>query len=208
MTDEARAEISKALDFDGAEDPANPKINLYVCKECGHKTYTVDVARGTTSMVLPCMSHTEAKVLGADGQKAHACSGEMLSTFYSVDHSKVSLQDVKFEWRYATLPEYRDYRKRGQALADHVASGGLVLHRRSNPNAPVLTHGDCFVRPNGTALSKEEEASLETGLQVLKRTVRLDVAKAKKKFNVKKAKQDKDRASRRKKNKAKRKNRR
>jgi hypothetical protein len=199
MCDSTREKIAAALHNAKEPPPEFPRVNTYHCKKCGHTMNTVDVAEGTTTMVLPCMAHTQSSIQLVTGEKATVCSGEMLSTFYSVDHDTFDLDDIEFEWRYATLPEYESYKAKGMALANHVADGGLVLHKRTNKDAPMFTHGGFFVRPDGTRLSDGEAQALQTGLQVLKETVRLDIAKMKRKAHAKEQKRQKARAKRKKK---------
>lgn len=191
MNDETRQisdveeKVAEAIKEHRDPPPDFPRVNSYVCKTCGHVSHTVDVAEGTTTMILPCMARTESRIELVTGEKATVCGGEMLSSFYCVDFDSFDFDDIAFEWRYATLPEYRDYKKKGLALANHVADGGLVLHKRTNKEAAMLTHGGKFVRPNGTFLSDSEADALQTGLQVLKEVVRLDVDKVKRKRHAK-----------------------
>jgi hypothetical protein len=185
MSDGAREKIAAAIRNAKEPPPEFPRVNTYVCKRCDHVTHTVDVAEGTTTMILPCMAHTQSRIVLVTGEKATHCNGEMLSTFYAVDPDNFDLGDVEFEWRYSTLPEYQGYKAKGLAIANHVADGGLVLHKRSNRNAPMFTHGGFYVREDGTRLTDGEVANTRTGLQTLKEVVRLDMEKAKRKRHQK-----------------------
>lgn len=196
LCDKSREFIRSALANATAPPPEFPRVNAYACKKCGHITHTVDVADGTATMVLPCMAHTQSKIVLVDGAKASVCSGEMFSTFYSVDFETFDLRDIEFEWRFATLPEYQRYKAKGQALADHVADGGLVLHPRKNRDAPMFTHGGFWVRPDGARLSDGEAEGLQTGLQTLKEVVRLDIEKTKRKAHQKMLERHKAQAKR------------
>lgn len=198
INEEIRTAIAEAK----PQSPDSPRINTYICKECGHHTHTVDVAEGTTTMVLPCMKGVDSKIVNALGEGITSCSGQMTSTFYAA--RDIPLSDVKYEWRYATLPEYRDYKKKHMALADHVASGGLVMHKRGNKDALVLTHGNFYAKPDGTRLTEAEVESNKTGLQILKDTIRLEKSKIKRKRHDALMKQQKTKQKRRAKGKKKR----
>ena len=181
MCDATREKVTSILANATEPPPEFPKVNLYACMTCGHTTHTVDVADGVSSMMIPCMTHTQAKIELVTGEKARVCSGQMVSTFYALEWEQFNFDDIEFEWRFATLPEYQRYKSRGIALANHVADGGLVMHPRKNKDAPMLTHGGFFARPDGYRLSDDEAAGLQTGLQTLKEVIRLDAYKAKRK---------------------------
>ena len=181
MCDSSREFIVNVITNATTPPPEFPKVNIYACAKCGHITYTVDVADGVASMMLPCMSNSETRITLPDGSKPQLCDGQMVSTFYDVLWEDFDLSQIKYEWRYATLPEYKRYKSRGDELANHVADGGLILHPRKNENAPMWTHGGFFVRPDGSRLSDQEAAVLKTGLQTLKEVIRLDMAKTMKK---------------------------
>ena len=185
--------VSVRLEAASKPEETWPRLNLYKCRECEGEVFTLDVADGTTPFMLPCIAHKESVILNAGGGNARPkCHGQMQSCFYAVKPEEIPLPDVRYEWRYATLPEYQAYRAKHMSLATHVADGGLVLHLRKNPDAPFLTHGGFFMRPNGERLSDKEVSTLHTGLQVLKETLRLERAKAKRKEgNRRRAKENK-----------------
>ncbi len=158
-----------------APPPEAPRINAYCCNVCGHHELVVDTAEGTTPMTLPCMSASDSKIIGLDGSKAHQCSGSMISSWYSLLPGDVKLEDVHLEWRSPSLGFYKSLLKKNKQLADHVAKGGLTLHKRTDPNRPLWAHGDFYVHPDGTRLTEDESLAMLSGIEKLRGFVRMEI---------------------------------
>ena len=191
---EIKETVAESINNASKPSPNSPRINTYMCTSCSGKVHTVDVSEGTTPMTLPCLVNSDSGLLDSNGDKVASCSGQMMSSFYSV--TDVSLKDVDYEWRFATIPEYAEYRKKNKSVAEHVAQGGLILHKRSNKDSPVLTHGGGYVRPNGELLDDKESSTLKSGLEVLKQVLKLEVDKAKRKAHIKRMLKNKKKSKR------------
>jgi len=162
-----------------------PRVNAYICEKCGKVTYSVDVAEGTTPMRIPCIASDSKVIQLVGGGKASACSGHMMSAWYSVFPEDVDLKEVAYEWRSPSLEVYKQMKKSNSPVADHVAKGGLVLHKRTNKNAPMMTHGGYYVRTDGSRLTEDEESSLLTGLEKLRGFIKMELGFVKQEVHAK-----------------------
>jgi len=166
--------VANSAREDAMPDDA-PRVNAYVCDKCGTVAYCVDVSEGTTPMVIPCLSSDGSKIVLLGGGKAHSCSGNMKSAWYSVRPGDVDLVSIPYEWRAATIEKYKQFKKTRPALADHIMNGGLMLHKRTNSNGPILTHGGFYIRPDGSRLTEDEEDSMMSGIERLKVFLKLEL---------------------------------
>lgn len=186
-TEKAAAIIKVTNRINSGESPPPefPRVNAYICEACGCVRHTVDAAAGTTPMVIPCIASDATVIELVDGAKASRCNGHMKSAWYSVMPGDVDLKDIEYEWRSPSLETYKQMKKANSPVADHVAKGGLILHKRTNKDSPMLTHGDFHVRPDGTRLTEDEEASMLSGLEKLRAFIRIELTLAKREFNEK-----------------------
>lgn len=174
-----------------------PRVNLYVCAACGFRLHTLETAEGNVQTTLPCLSTDQSRILLTDGTKAHHCGGIMMSAFHAVEPDEYKLEEIGYEWRSCTLDQYKEFQKKHQVFADHVAKGGLVLHRRNNKNAPYITHGKFYMRPDGTRLSDQEAAVRMKDLAILVEHLRMQKQKINRKAHSRQMERNKAKAKRR-----------
>lgn len=164
--------IAEQINEDFDHDPSEPRVNAYICNECAHVEFTVDVSEGSTPMAIPCLRPPEGKtseILGPDGQpvtKEQRCGGTMSSAFYAVKADDYKLEDVAYEWRHPTVEFYLQLRRRNQLLANHVMTGGLLLCNRVHEN-PVVLHSGELMHESGELLNEDEVAARRESLEKL-----------------------------------------
>lgn len=87
--------------------PCEPKLNRYTCAACKYQIVTVESVVGTTPASLDCRNPS-------------GCKGRMWSAFYRGVSGAPT-----FEWRQATVSEYRRMSPDGR---DYVDMGGLDIY--------------------------------------------------------------------------------
>lgn len=159
-----------------------PRVNAYVCTECGHITYTVDCAEGTTPFTLACQK--KSSILDMNGKEVKPCNGNAMSSMYSITPADYDWpEDITHEWYAPSIEEYNKIKKnKSRAVLDHVTLGGLLLRERTNH--PVLTHGDEFIDAEGNPLNDAEIGALRSGLERLRVATELTLASRKRKDRI------------------------
>lgn len=155
-------------------DPSWPRVNAYVCANCGHITFTVDTVEGTTPAMIACESGS-------------GCKGAMQSAFYSVKPIDYEGEIITHEWLLPSIQMWRRVLKFDRHTAIHVANGGLVLYRKRS-NGPVLCHGGHYITEIGGSVV--EDSVIRSGMghvRELRAECALFLAKAKKKMQIKDA---------------------
>jgi hypothetical protein len=84
-----------------------PRLNRYVCNDCGGHIITVDRDKGVTPFALNCRATA-------------GCDGDMYSSFYSGVEG-----DPTYEWRKPTPAEYVAM---SEAMRQHINQGGLEIY--------------------------------------------------------------------------------
>ena len=87
--------------------------NVYICRQCGGKTITIDVDEGVTPFMIGC------RATGREGD----CDGIAESSFYRVS---ANTPEADWEWFRPTGSEYR---KLSREMREHVDKGGLDIRK-------------------------------------------------------------------------------
>lgn len=201
--------LADQVDEDFTHVPEQPRVNAYICQECGHIEFTVDAAEGTTPMALPCLSppeEAESQILdstGAPAREEKRCAGVMSSAFYAIKPDDFDLSEIKYEWRSPDVELYLKWRRKKSSLANHIMRGGLVLQNRTDKSGPVLRHDGEFMFADGTLLTDEQVGSHRSSVERLRAMCALHADAQRRKEAAKKKQQEQKRAKLRAKRKAK-----
>jgi hypothetical protein len=138
-------------------DPEWPRVNAYVCSECGEVLFTVDCIDGTTPAFLKCI-------------KTNGCKGRMSTAMYSLKPVDYEGEEITHEWVVPNLQHWRRMVKYSLPDVHHVANGGLILQTRTSN--PILCHNGRYVKNIGEPFLDVE--TVVNGLASV-RTVRAEI---------------------------------
>ncbi len=101
--------------------------NVYVCRECGGHTVTIDIDEGVTPFLLGC------RASGREGD----CKGKAESAFYPKGPRPAHIPAPSWEW-YKPAPD--EYKWLSGPIKDHVDQGGLLIRKRSQAPSSANAH--------------------------------------------------------------------
>lgn len=94
-----------------------PRRNIYVCQGCSERVVTVDVDKGVTPFMIPCL----------------LCGSSMHSLFYPKEHFLYGVLRVRFEWAKPTKEEI-------QAVVDGLPEAELDIRKAYEENDLLMMH--------------------------------------------------------------------